>query len=404
MRRSVLGAVILIGACGADREDAPLMVRQEVRGDTAVVISSGEPPLFSASAVQVTWRSDELGDPRSMAQLGRHLVVGDGYRVHVLNSEGAHQRSFGTRGEGPGELQRVFSVGGFGEDTIAVFDVGLRRVSLYSLDGRFFDSRRATPEPPFVNPSWHGPPLVRHGPGVLWTATENVTPGEPNRVAVIWHDLDADSTALLEVWDGMVFELLSGGVFGPKELFPSRAIVAVGDQGQIAEGDGLDYCMSVRRVDEPEIGMWCREIPRVRIGAAIRSPDLALLEGVPQAELARGYLGDQDPGELLPHFDQILFSESGDLWVRTYDQALADIHPGIVVWRPDLAPPYRHWEVFDSDGGLVRRVRLPYSFQPRVISDDGVFGFWPLETGEITIGRALLEEVRSDSSTAGNGV
>lgn len=403
MRRYLLGAAMLMSACAGDHEAAELMVREEIRGDTAVVISAGDPPLFMASAVEVTWQSHELGNPQSMARAGEHLVVGDGYRVHVLDSEGAHEHSFGTRGEGPGELQSSSSVGGFGEDTIAVFDARLHRVSLYSPDGRFFDSRRATPELPFVNPSRAGPPLVRHGPGVLWMATENIRPGEPTRAAVIWHDLDADSTTVLEVWDDLVFEELTGGVFGPRDLFPPRAILAVGNDGRIAEGDGIDYCLRIRRIGDPEREMWCRETPRIPVGAGIRSPDLELLAGEPQAELVESMVGEQDPGEFLPHFDRIRFSESGEVWVRTYDEDLADIHPAIAGRRPDLAPQHRQWDVFDSDGALVKRVSLPYSFDPRVMFDDRTFGFWPLETGEITIGRAELEEVRTDSPTAGNG-
>lgn len=392
MRKTIVYLVLLVTACGRDSGDVGLTVREEVRGDTTVVISSGDPAPSRATSVEVTWQSHELGNPQSMARVGEYLVVGDGYRVHVLDSEGAHQRFFGRSGEGPGELLDISSVGAFGHDTIAVFDGRLRRVSLYAPDGRFLGSQSAASVSGFLNASWDGQPLVRWGPGVLWTASGNVTPGQPNQLAAIWHDLDADSTAVLETWDDLVFEELTGGVFAPAEVFPSRAIVALGTDGRIAEGDGHEYCVRVRTIDDPETSMWCREVSPIRVESGIRSPDVALLGGDAQVELYEAIWEDQDLGEFLPHFDRLVFAESGDLWVRTYDEELSDIHPVIVTRRPDLAPAFREWEVFDSTGRLAKQVSLPFLFQPRVILDDRIFGFWPLETGEVTIGRVSLEE------------
>lgn len=393
MKRSLTGVVLLAAACGGDAGDTALSIREALRGDTAVIISSGDPPLFAAGAVQVTWQDDELGNPQTMARVGDHLVLGDGFRIHLLSAEGGHIRTFGARGEGPGELQSISAVGGFGADTIAVHDARLQRVSLYSLEGRYLTSWLAVPTPEFVNPSRAGPPLVRDGSGVLWTRTTNVMPGSPIRLALIRHDLDAGAGEVVEAWDDVTLQELPSGIFGTRELFPLRAIVAVEQDGRFVEGNGREYCLRVRRMGSPQVALWCRETPRVGVGPGLRSPDLGLLEGDAQADLFRGIIGAMDPGEFLPHFDELHFGESGELWVRTLGEAHADLHPTILARRPDLAPTWRIWEVFNMDGALVRRVQLPHAFTPRVFFPDRVFGFWPLETGEVTIAQVRVEEV-----------
>jgi hypothetical protein len=375
-----------------------------MRGDTAVVISTGEPETMAWSSVDVIWRSDELGNPFSMVRAADRLVVGDGDRVHVVSFDGGDVLSFGRAGDGPGEFGRIVALGVLARDSIAVYDVRLHRLSVFSMAGEFRGSRRVAPSIPFVNPVGGGDPFIRVGSGVLWTRSENALLGEPTRVALQWYDLEVDSAAVLEVWDDRQFELLSGGLIGPKEVFPARAIVAVGSDGRFAQGNGLEYCVHVRTAfEEDTVESWCRERDRIPVGNGVRLPDLGAPPDDAQAAALVQVWRDQEAGEYLPHFDLIRFSETGDLWVRTLHDELANVHPSVLARRPELAPAWREWEVFGSDGALVRKAVLPYTFDPRVIGPDGMHGFFTLESGEVVLAAIEFDAAEPIQSRAGNG-
>jgi hypothetical protein len=114
----------LTAGCGGDEVPSGVTVVQELRGDTVVMVSSGEPERVRIEAVEVLWQSDEFeGIYSRMARLGDHLVIGDRRRVHVVSIQDGGGHTFGRGGEGPAEFQQViWSLGGFGTDTIATFD------------------------------------------------------------------------------------------------------------------------------------------------------------------------------------------------------------------------------------------------------------------------------------------
>jgi hypothetical protein len=93
--------------------------------------------------------------------------------------------------------------------------------------------------------------------------------------------------------------------------------------------------------------------------------------------------------DLLPHFDRLLFSESGDLWVNLYHEEFAHVHR-LAYSLFDWQPTTYEWEVFDRDAVLVRHVTLPGTFDLRVIGDGEGFGFFTLDTGEVVVGRVDL--------------
>jgi hypothetical protein len=99
----------------------------------------------------------------------------------------------------------------------------------------------------------------------------------------------------------------------------------------------------------------------------------------------------KSPLGVLPHFDRLLFSESGDLWVRLYHDEFAHVHPirrlpSQGAWEAKV----REWEVFDAEAVLVRHLTVPGTFDLRVIGDGEGFGFLTLDTGEVVVGRVDL--------------
>ncbi len=83
---------------------------------------------------------------------------------------------------------------------------------------------------------------------------------------------------------------------------------------------------------------------------------------------------------------QVTRSQRGD----TVGEEMARVHPWVWSRRPELAPALRGWDVFSREGVLEKTVRLPSTFDPRVVRGDTVMGFHELPTGEITIARVDL--------------
>ncbi|MCZ6858382.1 MAG: BF3164 family lipoprotein [Gemmatimonadetes bacterium] len=92
--------------------------------------------------------SERLGMPTKIAAVGDHVVVIDAVSdaaLHVINRmDGEWIRSFGGRGEGPGEFTSAWSLDPVAGSTseLWVFDAGLRRISYVDLSDAFFEEGR----------------------------------------------------------------------------------------------------------------------------------------------------------------------------------------------------------------------------------------------------------------------
>lgn len=217
--------------------------------------------------------------------------------------------------------------------------------------------------------------------------------------ALVWHDLEPDTAGVLDVrhWQELEKPPIPDVLASARDAFPIRVVHAIGADGRVASGDPAVYCIRLFHAFEEGVRLACRERSRIRVAAGFSPPDLDLLDGPIPQWLVDLYAWENPP-DFLPHFDQLLFSDSGDLWVRTYHEEMAHAHPflldpqwGLPALHP-FRPATREWDVFDSEGVLVRQVALPKGFELRVVGDGEAFGFLTLETGEVAIGRVDLTE------------
>lgn len=73
---------------------------------------------------------------------------GMGARIVVLSATGEFVRSFGRRGEGPGEFSGPRRLATTGNNAVAVFDVGRSSIELFDTQGQFLE-RTLLDHPPF---------------------------------------------------------------------------------------------------------------------------------------------------------------------------------------------------------------------------------------------------------------
>jgi hypothetical protein len=379
----------LFAGCAGDEDASGVTVVQELRGDTVVMVSSGEPERVRIDAVEVLWQSDEFwGELPRMARLGDHLVIGDLWRVHVVSIEDGGFHTFGRQGQGPAEFGgAAWSVGGIGTDTVAAYDGS--KVLLFSLDGGFLTSYRTTPHIPFSQLPTGGSardrpvyPLVKAGSGMLWErmSTDVTTDGSwTHQTALLWHDLEADTAVVLETWD---YRDGTGAIFG--ELVKH----AIASDGRVATGYPADYCIRLSHAFEEGGITGCRERSPVPIEAGFNDVSGLDSDWGGRDRVAQELRANPVEGSL-PHFDRLLFSESGDLWVDLYHEDFASIYR-LFYSLFDWQPASREWEVFSREAILVRHVTFPGAFDLRVIGDGEGFGFLTLDTGEIVVGRVDL--------------
>ena len=86
-----------------------------------------------------------------------YVVEGRLAHVRVYDGDGEYQRTIGTRGQGPGELQMPIYVQVTDRDEIAVHDYSGQRLSFFSMEGEFLRQKStASTGSPFI-PIWIDP-------------------------------------------------------------------------------------------------------------------------------------------------------------------------------------------------------------------------------------------------------
>ncbi len=151
---SLLAAVGLAAACAQDDEARPgdFATTFDTIGGIVHVANTGTPPparlvpvvSIGPKALTDTGAPDEFGGVTSVA-LGPdgEVYVADGrnYEVRVFGLDGAHRRTFGREGEGPGEFEALSSLAWAG-DLLLTLDPMLGRVGEWSGEGEWLGQRR----------------------------------------------------------------------------------------------------------------------------------------------------------------------------------------------------------------------------------------------------------------------
>lgn len=155
-----LGVLVGLAGCGGADERTGWTTRVDTPdgGDGAVRVVNEPPAGVAAADSAVTWRLEEdfrLGGPdvegpASFGQIAQIAVDGDGrvavldfqaQELRVFGSDGAHLRTFGGKGGGPGELDLGFGVISDG-DRFLVPENGNARLSVFHADSGFITSHR----------------------------------------------------------------------------------------------------------------------------------------------------------------------------------------------------------------------------------------------------------------------
>lgn len=297
--------------------------------------------------------------------------------VRVFGPDGDHLTGFAQRGQGPGEVAMPWGGFPYPGDSIAVFDLASRRISVFDGDGRFGRSVTVavsfTPRPGTI-PSQSCCQVT----GVLADGSFLVHPPDeiPNEPGPPRH---SHFTLLRLARDGSAIDTLGtfpsrSFTYDPARPNNVRSVEAslpflytplgdrvVGGNGESAElaamgPDGLRTDPVRLSLDpEPFTAATMARIEEALRQEQARRPEV--FEGRPVEQYVAG-----DPPEHIPLFTRLMADEAGRLWAQE--------------WAPPFSRTPQVWNVFDvpngsdGDGLRVAHIELPAGSRPVWIGTD----------------------------------
>lgn len=374
MRRLTLAASLAFVAGGAAAQgrdsagvrvvtnDAPRSVRPLYRVDPAPIIDLG-----------AAGSDDEFTAPVLTARLadGRVVVANGGTELRFYDPAGKRLATFGRKGGGPGEFERITRLAVVRGDTVLVFDGGTARLTVVSPRATLVRSISfATGRRRFVG--------AFPGPTLLVSATGGGGPQESglyrDTAAYLVTNRAGDSLGVVGRFPGREIILdiqtknkqitsvnISGLPFGREGLVgvaDSGVVVAPMDRYELFRYDQSGRLRQViRRAFRPEPPT-AADLDRL---VAVETAGLpAGQENIREARRA-SYAKAPLP-KAKPPYDAVV-ARGSELWVRDYH----GLHP--------RDQPSR-WSVFDAGGGWLTTVDTPAGFEPQVIGADFLLGTW----------------------------
>ncbi len=384
--RPTLLALGLVAACGSGAEPP---ARASTRDSAGVTIVENARPLAadsvaflvdSAPAVQIGGGADpheEFGRISGLAHLsGGVIVVADGgsQELRFFDSTGAWTRTSGGKGGGPGEFDMIGAVFPLGPDSLAVYDINHRRVSVFGADGRLGREMTLSQAPdgfPFVLGVLGADLLVRSE-----QFSQSLQSGSRrDTVPVVRYPRWAAPAVPLGRFPGTemyvsVQRNLAGMIaYTTNTMLPfgrtltlaaagARLYVGTADRYEIFAYDSVGTLIRLMRWTHASVPV---------TGAEVAAMKRQRLEGfAPGEEPFRDRVKDILEGMTFPStkpaYDGFAVGDDGALWVRRYDQPAVDL-------------PARY-DVFDRDGQWLGHVILPPRFTLHHAGPGYALGVW----------------------------
>ena len=407
---SFLGLLVTSAGCGDSGATPSSNVQVSDSAGIRVVTSPPGDLVYAELAAEPTLSIGQLSGPDELL-FGRivsarrdangNVVVADGQalEVRIFNVEGRHIQSLGRDGEGPGEFRRLSGAwpiryrdeSSVDSRQIIAADSELDRITRFSGEGTPMGTATLAGRDDMsirtVGLAGPNAVLSRASPyNLLGFATfggasvvemaEAMFGGEENRrVLFVRHRLDgALVDTLAEGKDPAMGNVARGdGAFSFAIPFSSESASAGSPDGVVV-ADGVGYEIrvfgedgSLRMIagldDAPPIRT--DELLERYVRGSAERDERAVREAIEQYQ--------QVPvPDSLPGYNDVLFTEEGEIWARRYRL------PGESMAR---------WDVFAPDGVYLGRVAVPVSFRIEEVGRDMALG---VHTDELGVERVQL--------------
>jgi len=359
-------------------------------------------------------------DPDFQFGMISFLAVGSDGTISVLDAQaqeikqftanGAHVRTLGGPGQGPGELQgAIFLFVGPG-DTLFAPDNQNQRINRYAPDGSVLQSiplRLETGMPVLFQATTTGRVAEQMRP-IDFTGT--AAPDSMDVVLLLASDGSVEDT-LFTFPSGRTFQVIGGA---PEFNFYTPEMVwLLADNTDVLFGVNDEYRITVQSADGTITRIVTMPFERRLVTEQDQQALLGFLDqmwvnaGVPPALLPR--LHERVSfGESFPAFNAIQTGPAGTMWVQRV-QTTADLTEeeleNFNAFEDSGAP---EWDVFDSEGRYLGVVAMPKRFAPRLFLGDQIYGVWRDDLDVQYVVRlrirGIAPELAARWSTDGGGV
>ena len=312
-----------------------------------------------------------------------NLVVADNGagEIRVFGSDGSHLRSFGGKGEGPGEFQALVGAWASADGRIVAADRRLKRITQFDVTGTLIGTATlsdvgalslltpiglAGPETFLSQVRILAMPSVGESPVQALEEAFEADKGPPEYFLRYRFD-----GALIDTLTQLPGQKMSSSMSGSGSSMAIELLVvpfsaqpsATGSVHGVAVTGGGGYEVSF--FDEAgELSQIARlgEVPTVRtdehLEAYVRNSGGSERDEASIREMIERYQ-DLPMPQSLPAYTDLRFADTGELWARRYNQR------GAAMAR---------WDVFGADGGYLGRVEVPASFRIEEVSRGQLVG------------------------------
>ena len=367
----LLPLILAVGACQNGPPEAVTFVdaagvRHTVSPGTSLTFADADPnPVLSLGGPDVSGpiqffqvRGIDV-DPRG------NLWIGDGgsNELRIFRPDGSHWKTRGGKGEGPGEFLRIQPLGSFRGDSVALWDYGNPRLTVFDSSGDFVRTVTSrwgdNPAPHAVDVFPDGSILAKK-PVVLMAGS--LSPGE----------LFGDTVNLIKVDLEEQTEERVGLAFGPLWVFTGTNQIPVpftinspfvlqGNEVHLATGERfrIQVFHDGTLAEEYGVDRNPRPVTREAVGAYVD-----LYEGsISDPGQRRKYLSTVDHPAVpshLPSYDRLIAADDGNIWAQ--------------VFTPDRSG--LTWDVFGPTREWMGEVELPAGFSLYAVHDQQLVGVW----------------------------
>ena len=401
----VCAIMVVVGCGGEESSGAPEVQVTDSAGVTIVTSPPAdmvyarlaEGPILSLGTLE---GADELmfGRIASIARDGDdNLIVADNGagEIRVFDPGGSHLRTFGRKGEGPGEFQVLSGTWPGADGTVVALDRRLGRITRFDAAGSLVGTAEFAASGGALNMrGLAGQEIVLSqvmdfgvAPSAMASALrdlEDAIEGDGASVVFLRHRLDGELVDTLARRQGQTMSMSTSGSGGQMSLqllvVPfSRQPTAVGSPRGVAIAGGSDYEVALYN----QTGALHR-ILRLGLEPPLRTDEhleaYVRNSGSPFSDEASvqariDMYRDMPMPERLPGYDELLFTDTGELWARRYRQRGADV---------------AHWDVFGTSGQHLGRVEIPTSFRPEEVSGGQIVG---VSTDDLGVERVEVREL-----------
>jgi hypothetical protein len=366
------------------RDSAGIAIVENPLPPTSVEPAVDSVPVFSIGG-GVGGPEYDLNEIRGAARLsdGRVVVADNASgELRFFDSTGAFLLRGGRKGKGPGEFEQIMTLWVLPSDSILVYDIATRRLSLFGPGGAFARQVDLAAQG-FMAPAG----LLDDGSIVASGFSFNPDSMPPkgsiyrNRLPALLIAPDGGSIDTLAVFEGL--EVYTEEVSFGGRTFPNPMQVQFGRNTTLgARGDNIYVGDNAK----PEIMVYGRDGKLVRIIRTAYTPVTVTeadrkaqegenlerlgetpLRGMPKEMLdqVEGWIRNAKYSERFPSFQAFTLDRAGNLWVQEFTT------PGEPL----------HFRVYSPGGELIIRTALPHDVRPLDIGKDYVLGAYKDDDG-----------------------